>query len=173
MPIEKQPYLPGFEPQGSQDKPQVKISKFEQKPESEKSNPEPVINKPEKPKKITSVEIGKQANKFKNKALRMLKQGKATEGFIGPYQIITYQDKDKTIRVKRKFKKYLVEVVVSNGETYTLKFGRTGWVKFVGGLEATLPNEEFKRLSKEKPEPKGPITFIDESSKKFDNLDDD
>mgnify|MGYP000862605590 CR=1 FL=1 len=165
MSIEKQPYLPGFEDPKSKNEFQAESPE----PKFKKSNLEPISNQVEKPKKITSFEIEKQANKFKNKALRMLKQGKAVEGFDGRYQVITYQDKDKTIQVKRKNKKYLVEVVVSNDETYILRFGGRWWAKIIGGLEATLHDEEFEKLSKEKPEPKGPITFIDQSSKKFDD----
>lgn len=164
MSIEKQPYLPGFEDFKYKHEPQAESPK----PKLEKPNLEPISNQVEKPKRITSFEIEKQANKFKNKALRMLKQGKASESFDGRYYIITFQDKDKTIQVKRKDKKYLVEVVVSNDETYILRFGSKGWAKIIGGSEATLHDEEFEKLSKEKPEPKGPITFIDMSSKKFD-----
>ena len=102
MSIEKQPYLPGFEDSEYKHEPQAESPK----PKLEKPNLEPISNQVEKPKRITSFEIEKQANKFKNKALRMLKQGKASESFDGRYYIITFQDKDKTIQVKRKDKKY-------------------------------------------------------------------
>jgi len=167
MPIEKQPYLPGFEDPQHKHESQVESSETK----LEKSNLETISNQVDKPKKITSVEIEKQANKFGNKALRMLKEGKASESFVGSYQIITYQDKDQTIKVKRKYKKYLVEVIISNsnGEIYILRYSGRGWIKIIGGLEPTLNDEEFEKLSKKKPEPKGPITFIDMSSKKFDD----
>ena len=167
MPIEKQPYLPGFEDSKNQNQ------EKESSKETIQSNEFSQTEFSSKIEKLTPVEIENQANKLKNKALRMLKKGQATENFDGVYQIITYQDKDKTIQVKRKYKKYLVEVAVSNNETYILRYGRSGWMKIIGGLEATLNNEEFEKLSKEQSEPKGPITFIDKSSKKFDNLDDE
>jgi len=162
MPIEKQPYLPGFEDLNKSQNETLK-SNFENHKFKSSSD------KFEKSKKLTATEIENQAFKFKNKALRMLKKGKALESSDGFYQIITYQDKDKTVKVKRKYKKYLVEVAVSNNENYVLRYGRDSWIKIIGGLEPTLNDEEFEKLSKKKPEPKRPITFIDMSSKKFDD----